>query len=85
MSGRPKSELTPLKRYKRFMTAGRYDERIRKLCEKKQKLEMMESIILMQELNPKHNKTYVCDLKRRANEVRSQLAVLSTVESCERP
>jgi len=80
-AGRPKA-LRPIKHQKTFYSPGRYKERVNKLHAKKQKVEMLEALIVEYEkLDPE----YVRDLKRRCNEQRSQLSVLSTIEPEERP
>jgi hypothetical protein len=85
MSGRPRNDSPPLKRYKSFHSAGRYKERVEQLHQKKQKLETMESLIQMHETQVKPDFDYIRDLKKRANEVRAQLAVMSTIEAMVRP
>jgi hypothetical protein len=44
----------------------------------------MEGLIFMHEQQANPDVEYIRDLKRRTNEVRSQLAVLSTRETMER-
>ncbi len=79
MSGRPKTNF-PFKHNKEFHEAGRYYKRLEDLLAKKQKVAVMESLILMHETQTKPDFKYLRDLKQRTNEVRSQLRVLSTVE-----
>ncbi len=76
--------ILPFKRPKEFHEAGRHYKRIEGLIAKRDKLHMMETLIATYEKDPKQQE-YVRDLKRRANEVRSQLAVLSTTYWKERP
>lgn len=80
MSGRPKTLLRPFKQPKEFHESGRYYKRLENLVAKRQKVEMMETLIAAHETQTKPDFDYIRDLKRRANEVRAQLAVLSTTE-----
>lgn len=84
MAGRPKGAHTRYKNRKAFHEPGRYKERLDKLYNKKLKLEMLNSLILTHEQQPKPNYDEIRELKRRANEVRNQLAVMSTIEPLER-
>ncbi len=77
--------ILPYKRPKEFHEAGRHYKRVEGLLAKRDKLHMMEAIVTATEKKPDHDREYVRDLKRRANEVRSQLAVLSTTNWKERP
>jgi hypothetical protein len=83
-AGRPRSTL-PVKHRKPNFEAGRYYKRLENLLAKRQKLEMIETLLNMYENLKPLDVEYVRDLKRRANEVRSQLRVLSTTEAMERP
>lgn len=82
---RPRNTIVPMKQYKTFVTSGRYKERLNHVRAKRQKLEMMETLISEHEQGRCPDNEYIRDLKRRANEVRSQLSVLSTVETQLRP
>jgi hypothetical protein len=66
------------------MDAGRYEKRLARLHAKREKLEMMETILLMHEQKRIPDNDYIRGLKRRANEVHGQLTVLSTRETMER-
>jgi len=84
MSG-PVKRLKPIKQRKPFVSPGRYEVRLKRLRDKKKKVEIMESLIEMHENRTNPDVEYIRGLKRRANEVRSQLRVLSTTDLSDRP
>lgn len=70
----------PLRRRKGFHVAGRYKERLEKLRIKQDKLQTLESILFTHERRPNPDFVEIKELKRRINEIRTQLAVTSTIE-----
>lgn len=78
-------DVRPVKQYKTFVTSGRYKERLEHVNAKKQKLATMETLIHMHEQAKNPDYEYIRELKRRTNDVRSQLSVLSTVDVQLRP
>lgn len=80
MRARSKASERPMKQYKTFVTSGRYKERLSQLRAKKQKLAILEALIKMHEERAKPDFTYIRHLKRKANDVRAQKNVLSTVD-----
>jgi hypothetical protein len=76
-AGRPKGSAR-VKTRKQYHTAGRYSERRERLLRKKQKLEMIECLIGWWEDQPHRDVDYIQSLTKRADELRSQLAVYST-------
>jgi hypothetical protein len=80
-AGRPKG-ITKYKKPKPF-TAGRHQQRLDALLAKKQKLEMLEALIQTHEKTPNPDFELIRNMKRRANDVRSQFRVLSTVSQDE--
>lgn len=79
--GRPKGAKTkPLRRRKGFHVAGRYKERLEKLQIKREKLHTLESLLFTYEKQPNPDLDEIKDLKRRINDIRTQLLVTSTIE-----
>jgi len=66
------------------LARDKHQERLDKLHAKKQKLEMLEALIEAYECEPTLDHEHLRDLKKRTNEVRSQLRVLSTTERIDR-
>ena len=66
------------------LARDKHQERLDRLYAKKQKLEMLEALIETYENDPKLDHEHIRDLKKRCNEVRSQLRVLSTTERIDR-
>jgi len=79
MAGRPKG-LPFLRQRRAYKVAGRYQQRLDSLHAKRQKVEMLETLISEHEKQSNPDIDYIHDLKKRANECRSQLRVLSTIE-----
>lgn len=79
MAGRP-HKTKPYKQRRLYRLGSRYEQRIQQLYEKKQKLEMLEALIWCHERVEKPDLEEIRKLKKRANEVRAQLTVLSTVD-----
>jgi hypothetical protein len=57
----------------------RHQERVARLLRKREKLEMLESLILEHEKSVHPDLDYLKSLKKRANDIRTQLSVISTV------
>lgn len=86
-TGRPKllPSVRPFKHKKEYHIPGCHYKRVENLLAKQQKLQTLKSLIVMYEAQDNLDIEYIRDLKRRANEIRSQLAVLSTTCWRERP
>lgn len=80
MSGRPQNNPKKYKVRKSYHLPGRYKERLDALHAKKQKLEMLSALLYSHEHAAVPDLDEIKAIKKRANEVRAQLAVLSTVE-----